>query len=105
MLAVEFYLRFLFVCICCNIIEAIDFFFNFIYFWLLWVFVAACGLSLVAVSRGYSLLHCAASHRSGFSCCGAQAPGTQASVVVACMLISCGSWALERRLSSCGTRA
>ena len=24
------------------------------YFWLLWVFVAACGLSLVAASRGYS---------------------------------------------------
>ena len=37
------------------------FFFNFlfIYFWLRWVFVAACGLSLVAVSRGYSLLWCA----------------------------------------------
>ena len=26
------------------------------YFWLHWVFVAACGLSLVAVSRGYSSL-------------------------------------------------
>lgn len=29
-------------------------FFVFIYFWLRWVFVAACGLSLVAVSEGYS---------------------------------------------------
>ena len=28
------------------------------YFWLCWVFVAACGLSLVAASVGYSLLPC-----------------------------------------------
>ena len=28
----------------------------FIYFWLLWVFVAVHGLSLVAASEGYSLL-------------------------------------------------
>ena len=27
-----------------------------IYFWLHWIFVAACGLSLVAVSGGYSLV-------------------------------------------------
>ena len=60
-----------------------------------WVFVAARGLSLVAVSRGYSLLWCTGfllqwllllrstgSRRAGFS--------------------SCGSRALERRLSSCG---
>ena len=33
-----------------------------IYFWLRWVFVAACGLSLVAVSHGYSSLRC-----TGFS--------------------------------------
>ena len=33
--------------------------FIFIYFWLLWVFVAARGLSLVAPSGGYSLLRCA----------------------------------------------
>ena len=31
----------------------------FIYFWLRWVFVAARGLSLVAVSRAYSSLRCA----------------------------------------------
>ena len=30
-------------------------FYLFIYFWLCWVFVAAPGLSLVVVSRGYSL--------------------------------------------------
>ena len=29
-----------------------------IYFWLRWVFVAACRLSLVAASRGYSSLQC-----------------------------------------------
>ena len=56
------------------------------------------GFSLVAASGGYSLLQCAGfslrwllllqstgSRRAGFS--------------------SCGSWALERRLSSCGARA
>ena len=32
------------------------FIYLFIYFWLPWVFVAACELSLVAASRGYSLL-------------------------------------------------
>ena len=42
---------------------AIPFFFFFlIYFWLRWVFVAVCGLSLVAASRGYSSLRC-----TGFS--------------------------------------
>ena len=28
----------------------------FIYFWLLWVFIAVRGLSLIAMSRGYSLV-------------------------------------------------
>ena len=46
-----------------------------------------------------------ASRCSGFTCCRAQAPGARASVVVARGLISCGSWTLERRLSSCGARA
>ena len=81
------------------------FIYLFIYFWLRWVFVAVHGLSLV-VARG-STLRCGAraSHCSGFSCCGARAPGTQASVVVACRLSSCGSRAPEHRLSSCGARA
>ena len=79
------------------------FFFNlsfglFIYFWLCWIFVAACGLSLVAASGAHSSLRCAGfslrwllllwstgSRRAGFS--------------------SCGSQALERRLSSCGAWA
>ena len=39
------------------------------------------------------------------SSCGAQALGAQASVVVACGLSSCGSRALEHRLSSCGALA
>ena len=46
-----------------------------------------------------------ASHCRGFSCCGARALGAQASVVVARGLSSCGLWALELRLSSCGSRA
>ena len=46
-----------------------------------------------------------ASHCNGFSCCGTQALGAQASVVVARGLSSCGSQALEHRLSSYGSRA
>ena len=60
--------------------------FNLFSFWLRWVFVAARGLSLVAVSKGYSSLWCAGfslrwlilsrstgSRRAGFSSCGMQA--------------------------------
>ena len=64
-----------------------------------WAF-SSCGewgLLLVAV-RG--LLAVVA-----FSCCGARALGTRASVVAARRLSSCGSRALECRLSSCGTQA
>ena len=46
-----------------------------------------------------------ASHCGGLSCCGAQALGTQPSVVVARRLCSCGLWFLEHKLSSCGARA
>ena len=45
-----------------------------------------------------------ASHCDGFSCCGARALGTRASVVVACGLSSCGWRALERRLSCSAAR-
>ena len=38
-------------------------------------------------------------------CCGALALGMRAAVIVAHGLSSCGSWALERRLSSCGAQA
>ena len=60
--------------------------YKFIYFWLRWVFVAARGLSLVAVSGGYSSLWCmgfslwwllllqnTGSRRVGFSSCGTRA--------------------------------
>ena len=70
----------------------------FIYFWLCWVFIAVRGLSLVAANGGYSSLWCTGfslrwllllwstgSRRVGFS--------------------SCGLWALQRRLSSCGAWA
>ena len=76
----------------------INLFILFIYFWLHWVFTAVRGLSLVAVSRGYSslwyavfsllwllLLQSTGSRRAGFS--------------------SRGSQALEHRLSSCAARA
>ena len=65
------------------------------------------GLSLAALSGGGATLHCGAwaSHCGGFSCCGAPALGTRASVVAAHGLSSCGSQALECRLSSCGARA
>ena len=66
----------------------------FIYFWLHWVFIAARGLSLVAVRGGYSSLQCrgfslrwllllrsTGSRHVGFSSC-----GSRASVVVACRL-------------------
>ena len=60
--------------------------FLFIYFWLRWAFVATHGLSLVAVSGGYSSLWCVGfslrwllllrstgSRHTGFSSCGTRA--------------------------------
>ena len=84
----------------------IDVFFKILFiFCLCWVFVAARRLSLVAAWGGYSSLQCAGfslqwllllqstgSRHAGFSSC-----GTWHS--------SCGSQALELRLSSCGARA
>ena len=68
------------------------YFILFIYFWLHWVFVAARGLSSSCGEWGAALCCSAwASHCGGFSCCGAWALGTQASVVVARGLSSCGS--------------
>ena len=68
------------------------------YFWLHWVFLAACRFSLVVVSGGYSSWCCA-----GFSLqwllllwsTGSRCAGFS----------SCGSRALEHRLSSCGAWA
>ena len=66
-------------------------YFYFIYFWLCWVFVAVPRLSLVVASRATLRCGARASHCGGFSCCGARAQGTQASVVGAHGLSSCGS--------------
>ena len=52
------------------------------------LFIVACGL-LVTVASGH----------------GAQALGVRASGVVARRFSSCGSWALEHRVSSCGAQA
>ena len=80
--------------------------FFFLNFWPRWVFVAVRGLSLVAASRGYSFVVVRGLLTAvAFLCCGAQALGVRASVVVAHGLSSCGLQALERRLSSCGARA
>ena len=77
------------------------------------LFIFGCvGSSLLHVGflqlwRAGATLRCGvwASHGSGFSCCRARALVAWASVVVACGLSNCGSQALERRLSSCGTWA
>ena len=78
----------------------------FIYFWLLWVFIAAFVSFLYLRRAGATLRCCAwASHCGGFSCCRARALRTQASVVAARKLGSCGTRALECRLSSFGSWA
>ena len=74
------------------------FFNRFIYFWLCWVFVAAHGLPLVAANRGYSSLRC-----TGFSLQWLLSLWSMGSRRVD--FGSCGSQALERRLSSCSTWA
>ena len=74
------------------------FIYLFIYLWLHWVLIAAPGLSLVAASGGYSLLQCA-----GFSLQWLlllQSTGSRRSD-----FSSCDTCTLERRLSSCGSRA
>ena len=76
----------------------INLFILLIYFWLRWVFLAACALSLVVASGGYSSLRCA-----GFSLQWLlllQSTGSRCAG-----FSSCGTRALERRLSSCGARA
>ena len=71
------------------------FFFNlFIYLWLYWVLVAVHGLSLVVASGGYSSLLC-----TGFSSPWLLLLQSTWSRRVGSS--SCGSRAVERRLSSC----
>ena len=90
----------------------------FIYFWYVGCSLLRAGF--LWLRRAGATLRCGAraSHCGGFSCCGARALGTWASVVTALRLSSCGmrapecasfsscgSWALEHRLSSCSARA
>ena len=63
----------------------------FIYFWLCWVFVAACGLSLVAARGVYSSLRCVGFSLLWLLLLRSTGSSTQASVVVARGLSSCGS--------------
>ena len=64
-----------------------------IYFWLFWVFVAVCGLSLATASEGYSWMQCLGFSLRWLLLLQAQALGTRASVLVARDLSSCGTWA------------
>ena len=100
---------------------SIEFFFFFlINLFIFYLFIFGCvGSSLLCVGflwlwRVGAALRCGvrASHCGGFSLwstgsrhAGFSSCGMRASVVVVCGLSSCGSRALERRLSSCGTRA
>ena len=80
------------------------FIYLFIY-WLRWVFVAARGFSLVAASRVYSSLRCVGFLLRWLLLRSMGSLSARAWVVVAHRLSSCGSQALECRLSSCGTPA
>ena len=92
----------------CNSIFKILFNLFILFFWLHWVFIAACGLfSLVAVSGGYSSLWCASfslrwllllrstgSRHAGSVVAACRPQGAWASVVVAHSLSSCGTLTL-----------
>ena len=66
-----------------------------------------CAWAFSSCSEWGATLRCGAqaSHCGGFSCCRGWALGTWTSIVMACGLSSCGSWAPKCRLSSCGERA
>ena len=89
----------------CATREAPFFFKKFIYififgcvvFWLLRGFFSSCGERRLLLCAGFSLRLLLFLWSTGYRHAG--------SVVVAHGLSSCGSWALERRLSSCGARA
>ena len=83
----------------------------FILFYSIYLFLAALGLCCCTLAfsscgeRGLLLVGVQASHCGGFSLLQNMALGVWASVVVARGLNSCGSRALECRLSGCGARA
>ena len=79
--------------------------FLFIYLWLCWVFISAHGLSLVAASRGYSLLRCVGFSLGWLLLLRRMALGAWASVLVAHGLYSIGSVVVAHGLScsaACG---
>ena len=67
------------------------------YFWLHWVFVAGCGLSLVSQSGGYSLVMVPGLPVAAASRCGAQALGRSG-------FSSCGTRAYLQHVGSSWTR-
>ena len=72
---------------------------SFSLFWLCWVFIAAHRLCSSCSEQGLLSSHRAeASHCGGFSCCRMHPLGCSG-------FSSCGSWALEHRLNSCGAWA
>ena len=79
--------------------------FSLSFFFLIFIYLFLAALGLRCCTRAFSSCGVRASRCGGFSCCGAWALSTWASVVVAHGLSSCGSQALEHRLSSCGAQA
>ena len=71
---INFFKYFLSVHYLCDIFNIFKYMFMhlFSYFWLCWVIIDACGLSLVAVSGANLCCTKWASHYSGFSCCSAR---------------------------------
>ena len=66
----------------------------------MWAF-SSCGEQGATLCCGVRASHC-----NGFSCCGAQALGTQASVDAARVFSSCGAQAVGHTgFSSCGVQA
>lgn len=70
-------------------------------FWLCWVFIAE-RLFSSCIELGLLVVH--RLRYSGFSCW-SPVLGHLCSVVAACGLSSCSSWALEHKLCSCSTQA
>ena len=93
---------------CIQLLWVFSFFFFlvlFIYlllFLAVWLGLRCCMWTFLQLRRAEAILCCGAraSHRGGFSCCGAWALGMQASVVAAR-----GSVVVAHGLSSCGTQA
>ena len=85
-----------------NMYNLLSFFKRFLYILAVvaWPFVAALGLSLVAVTGGCSSLQFTGFSLRWLFSCGAQAVGVQASIVAVLGLSCCSSWAPELALSS-----